>query len=151
MNLVSHLLTLVADNEFGVLTRITALIRREGWNIRGLSVAEMPGGLTSRLTLSLQCPENSTAAVADRLSRLNCVRSAEACSERTHAIAELALFSCTDGESAEAAGCFEVKNGVYGYCGAREEIDALVEKLAPAEMARSGEVAVRFGEEKAGE
>ena len=36
----SHILMMNVDNEFGVLTRITALIRRAGLNIKGLSVAE---------------------------------------------------------------------------------------------------------------
>ncbi len=106
MNLTPHLLMLEVDNEFGVLTRITAQIRREGWNIPGLSVAKLPGGLTARLTLSLLCPQSSAAAVTDRLARLNCVRSITSCTKGTHAIAELALFCCDDGERAAKEGCF---------------------------------------------
>lgn len=143
MNFTPHLLMLEVDNEFGVLTRITAQIRREGWNIPGLSVAKLPDGLTARLTLSLLCPQSSAAAVTDRLSRLNCVRSITSCTKSTHAIAELALFCCDDGEKAAKEGCFEVSTGVYGFCGPKDEIDGLIERLAPKEVSRSGEIAVR--------
>ncbi len=143
MHLTHHLLTLEVDNEFGVLTRISAQIRREGWNIPGLSVAELPGGLTARLTLSLLCPQSSAAAVTGRLSRLNCVRSIEYCTDSTHSIAELALFACDDGDEALKAGCSEVSGGVYRFCGKKDEIDSLIERLSPRGLSRSGEIAVK--------
>ncbi|MGI6192954.1 MAG: hypothetical protein ACOYI3_05280 [Christensenellales bacterium] len=143
MNLTHHLLTLEVDNEFGVLTRITAQIRREGWNITGLSVAEVPDGLTAKVTLSLLCPQSSAAAVTDRLNRLNCVHSVVSCTKGTHAIAELALFRLDDEALAREAGCFLVEPGVWGFRGTKEEIDGLIRRLAPLEVARSGEIALK--------
>ncbi|MGI6151317.1 MAG: hypothetical protein ACOYIR_05140 [Christensenellales bacterium] len=143
MNLTPHLLTLEVDNEFGVLTRITAVIRREGFNISGLSVAELPGGLTARVTLSLLCALSSAAAVIDRLKRLNCVHSIASCTRETHAIAELALFRWDDDKMAKEEGCFLIAPGVYGFCGTKEEIDGLIERLSPKEVSRSGEIALR--------
>ncbi|MDL2232683.1 acetolactate synthase small subunit [Ruminococcaceae bacterium OttesenSCG-928-L11] len=70
----SHVFTLMVDNEFGVLTRITALIRRAGWNIRSLAVAETAVPEISRLTICLECRHHSFETVLERLGRQSCVR-----------------------------------------------------------------------------
>lgn len=65
---------LTVDNEFGVLTRVTALIRREGWNIKSLSVDETERSDISRMTIDLECAEHTAEQVIKRLSRLASVR-----------------------------------------------------------------------------
>ena len=70
----AHILTLTVDNEFGVLTRITAQIRREGWNIKSLAAEETADRSISRITLALQCFDSTLPSVVSRLSRLACVR-----------------------------------------------------------------------------
>ena len=84
--------TLLVDNEFGVLTRITALIRRAGWNIRSLSVAETKTTEGSRLTICLECRHYTLEQVLDRLSRLDCVRKILPYSKETQVARELALL-----------------------------------------------------------
>ncbi|MDR2932490.1 MAG: acetolactate synthase small subunit [Oscillospiraceae bacterium] len=70
----SQVFTLMVDNEFGVLTRITALIRRAGWNIRSLAVAQTALPEISRLTICLECRHHSFESVLDKLGRQSCVR-----------------------------------------------------------------------------
>jgi acetolactate synthase I/III small subunit len=90
-------LTLMVDNEFGVLTRITALVRREGWNIKSLAVAETLNPAVSRLTLCVECLDNSLPNVLQRLGRLNCVRDITVFTTQTHLGRELVLVrvSCS--------------------------------------------------------
>ncbi|MDL2257620.1 acetolactate synthase small subunit [Eubacteriales bacterium OttesenSCG-928-K08] len=87
----AHILTLMVDNEFGVLTRITAQIRREGWNIKSLAVAECMEPSVSRITLSLECFDTTLPNVVHRLSRLACVRSVTPCDDSIHLSRELAI------------------------------------------------------------
>lgn len=99
-----HILTLLVDNEFGVLTRITALIRREGWNIKSLAVSETINHGTSRLTISLECLDSALPAVLTRLDRFDCVHSVTAFSQATHICRELAVLqTCAERESVMSA------------------------------------------------
>lgn len=92
-----HILTMLVDNEFGVLTRITALIRREGWNIKSLAVSETINHDTSRLTISLECLDSSLPQVLARLDRFDCVHSVTAYSDETHICRELVVLqTCAD-------------------------------------------------------
>ena len=88
---VAHILTLMVDNEFGVLTRITAQIRREGWNIKSLAVAETIDPAISRITLALECYDTTLPEVMHRLSRLACVRSVTAYSPDQYVCRELCI------------------------------------------------------------
>ncbi|GEM_PF-1110738 len=88
----SSVFTLLVDNEFGVLTRITALIRRAGWNIRSLAVAETKATETSRLTICLERRHNTVEQVLERLNRLDCVREILPYSKETQVARELALL-----------------------------------------------------------
>lgn len=90
--------TLMVDNEFGVLTRITALIRRAGWNIRSLSVGETAVPEISRLTVCLECRHHSLETVLERLRKQSCVREVRLYSPETQVARELAIlrFSLED-------------------------------------------------------
>lgn len=70
----SDVITLLVDNEFGVLTRVTALLRREGWNIRSLAVAETDDPDVSRLTVSLYRRHTALRQIIERLERQTSVR-----------------------------------------------------------------------------
>ncbi len=87
----AHILTLMVDNEFGVLTRITAQIRREGWNIKSLAVAESIDPAISRITLALECFDATLPTVLHRLSKLACVRSVTAYDPEKYACRELVV------------------------------------------------------------
>ena len=101
---VAHILTLMVDNEFGVLTRITAQIRREGWNIKSLAVAETLDPAISRITLALECYDTTLPEVMHRLSRLACVRSVTAYSPDQYVCRELCIARVSsEGEAVQQA------------------------------------------------
>lgn len=87
--------TLMVDNEFGVLTRITALIRRAGWNIRSLSVAETELSEISRLTICIECKNNTLEYVREKLIRQSCVREISLFSPGRDVAQELAIVRVT--------------------------------------------------------
>lgn len=68
---------LTVDNEFGVLTRITALVRREGFNILSLAVAVTENPEVSRMVMAVECVDGAFDRVLGRLRRLGCVRRAD--------------------------------------------------------------------------
>lgn len=144
----SHLLTLVVDNEFGVLTRITSTIRREGWNIKSLSVAETADHTLSRLTLSLECFDATVGSVLQRLGRLDCVHEICACTEETHLLRELALLRLPKEELSRAKelGGLPAGPGVYEFSGTPAQLDAVICALSPLEVTRTGVVAVNRSE-----
>ncbi len=139
-------LTLMVDNEFGVLTRITALVRREGWNIKSLAVAETENPAVSSLTLSVECVASTFAHVTARLGRLACVRALSVYTPATHTGRELLLarVACDAAALAQAAqrlGARMLPGGVLEAAGAPGEIDALLTELralGPVDAARSG-------------
>jgi acetolactate synthase-1/3 small subunit len=89
--------TLMVDNEFGVLTRITALIRRAGWNIRSLAVAETAVSAVSRLTICLECRNTTLEQVLHKLGRLDCVREVSIFEPENQVQQELALLRIEPG------------------------------------------------------
>lgn len=68
---------MMVDNEFGVLTRITALVRREGFNIKSLAVSVTENPEVSRMLIAVECVDSALSKVLERLSRLDCVREAK--------------------------------------------------------------------------
>lgn len=144
-------LILLVDNEFGVLTRVTALVRREGWNIKSLVVAETMNPAVSRLTISVECVDSTLPNVLDRLGRLACVRSISAWAADTHFGRELVMVTVGGSGAVQAAGVaqsagariLEASQGALTleFSGAPEQADSLLAALKPfgiVNVARSG-------------
>lgn len=71
----NNTLSLLVENEFGALTRVTSLIRRRGYNIASLVVAETIDPSISRITLMLQCEEERLPQIVEQLRKsVNVVR-----------------------------------------------------------------------------
>ena len=149
----SHILMMNVDNEFGVLTRITALIRRAGLNIKGLSVAETLSPSVSRLTVNVETQGFEMSEVAGRIRRLNCVRELVICGEGNTLQQEMALIRCRresplcqgrellweDGETA----CFQLS-------APPAQLDRFVAENAGQilDVSRSGAVTIAIGKEE---
>jgi acetolactate synthase I/III small subunit len=145
-------LILMVDNEFGVLTRVTALVRREGWNIKSLVVAETMNPAISRLTISVECIDSTLPRVLDRLGHLACVGSITAYSEESHISRELVMITmgCECRElaikAAEAIGAHVIPTAAcecvtFEFTGSPEHAVNLIAALKPygiQNIARSG-------------
>lgn len=145
-------LILLVDNEFGVLTRVTANIRREGWNIKSLVVAETIKTTEQRLTISVECEDGMLPQVLERIGKLSCVRSIAVYSDETHFARELMLVTmgCEHVEwamqAAEAIGAQVIDRCECGcltleFTGTYEQAESLLAALKPygiSNVARSG-------------
>lgn len=63
-------LSMLVENEFGALTRITSLIRRRGYNITSLVVAETMDETISSITLMLQCDMEKLSQIIEQLRKI---------------------------------------------------------------------------------
>lgn len=152
-NTIFPILTLLVDNEFGVLVRVSSQIRREGWNIKSLAVAETTDPAVSRLTLSLECFAATLQGVLHKLARLQCVRNVSYYDPARDACREMALLRVPEENwaaaepVAAAAGARLLSQG-GGYrmlelCAEPEELTRRIAALgavAAVEAARTGAV-----------
>jgi len=65
---------LLVDNEFGVLSRITGLLRQQGYNIKCLAVETTEKPEISQMLISVEYNAATLQLVISRLNKLNCVK-----------------------------------------------------------------------------
>lgn len=70
MNEKKHLLSILVDNEPGVLSRITGLFSGRGYNIESLSVAETVDPKVSRITMVTKGSPNIIEQIQKQLNKL---------------------------------------------------------------------------------
>lgn len=160
-----NVLSLLVENEFGVLTRITALIRRRGYNISALAVAETMDPAFSRITLTLQCEPKSLPQIVEQLRKLVCVVYVEICQDDGFMSRELVMVRVRATnqlhEVAEIADQFQARL-IEGNCETLtlelsdipQKTHALIDALAPLgieSIARTGIVALERSEMPTGE
>ena len=62
-----HILSVLVDNEPGVLSKVSGLLSARGFNIESLSVCSTDVSDLSRMTIVLQCPDRQMAQVRHQL------------------------------------------------------------------------------------
>ena len=155
-----HILSILVENKPGVLTRITGLFARRGFNIDTLAVGPTDDERFSRITLTLDGAKHSIDQVTKQLHKLvNVLKIRDLEPEETLA-RELALFKVSaDGASrAEIMQICEVfrakvvdlgrRSLVVEVTGTYDKIEAFERMVRPfglVEMARTGEIAIARG------
>lgn len=155
-----HVLSILVENKPGVLSRITGLFARRGFNIDTLAVGPTEDEAISRITLTLDGAVHSIDQVTKQLHKLvNVLKIRDLEPDETLA-RELALFKV----AAEGPGRAEVmqicevfrarivdlgrRTVVAEITGTQEKIEAferLVRPFGLVEMARTGEIAISRG------
>ena len=155
-------ISVLVDNEAGVLARVIGLFSGRGYNIDSLTVAPVDQDLSrSRITIVTRGTELVIEQIKAQLGRLVPIHKvADLSAEGPHVARELALVKVTGkGESrVEAlriADAFRAKivdttieSFVFELTGATEKIDAFLELMRPlglAEISRSGVAAIARG------
>jgi len=150
----------------GVLTRVTSLIRRRGFNIESLTVGhtERPG--VSRMTIVMDSDEREVPRIEANLYKLVNVISVENVSPKAVVFRDLAMIKVAATESSRGAimqlvDVFRARvvdvspeSLIIESTGTEDKIDGLVEMLKPygvLEMARTGRVAMSRGTRKEAE
>lgn len=106
-----YVLSILVDNHAGVLSRVSGLFSRRGYNIDSLSVGETESSDISRITVVVICDESSIGQIIKQVEKLVDVRRVVNMSERRSVYRELSLIkvNCnakTRGEIVSIAGIY---------------------------------------------
>ena len=157
-----HTISVIVDNEAGVLARVTGLFSGRGYNIESLTVAEVDHtGERSRITVVTSGTRMVIEQIKAQLDRLVPVHKvADLTIDGAHVVRDMALVKVTGTgekrvEALRLADTFRaravdasVNSFIFELTGSAEKIDAFVELMADlglVEVARTGAVALSRG------
>ena len=155
-----HTISVLVENEFGVLSRVAGLFSGRGFNIESLSVAETMDPTVSRITLVTRGDDQVLEQIEKQLNKLINVIKVIDFTETEHVERELVLIKVvaderTRGELINIVDIFRAKiidvsrrSYVVEITGAEEKVNALIELLKPIgikEIVRTGKVAMFRG------
>ena len=161
-----HTISILVENEFGVLARVSGLFSGRGFNIESLSVAETMDPTVSRITLVTRGDDRVLGQVEKQLNKLINVIKVIDFTATPHVERELVLIKVqvddrTRGEVANIIDIFRGKiidvsesqeaskpSESQKVTGAEDKIEALIELLKPIgilEIVRTGRVAMFRG------
>lgn len=153
-------LSILVDNESGVLTRVSGLISRRGFNINSLAVGETERRDVSRITIIVTCDARALDQIVYQLKKLVCVRQIEILAPSEAVCRELLLVKVKTGSDTRAdviqiANIFRARIIDMSLCsltleitGESDKTTALIEMLAEygvMEICRTGAVALNRG------
>ena len=148
------------DNQFGVLTRVTSMFTRRGFNIDALTVGETESPAYSRITISLSGDGYAREQLINQLRKLFNVKKVEVleedCIQRELMLIKVRNDSATRSDILAAVNVYRAKVIDYsmdGMCieitGDPSKIDAFIKLMIPfgvLEMCRTGIVALERGD-----
>jgi acetolactate synthase-1/3 small subunit len=152
-----HILSVLVENRFGVLTRVAGLFARRGFNITSLAVGPTEDERFSRMTIVVDAESTPLEQVTKQLNKLiPVIKIAEIAAgegvERELMIVTVKATSEFRSQVTELAAIFDAKIIDVGFealsleaSGAPETLDAMVDLLRPfgiVEAQRTGRVAL---------
>jgi len=152
-----HTITILVENEFGVLTRVAGLFSARGYNIESLSVAPTRDETVSRMTLVTHGDERIIEQIKKQLNKLIPVIKTEDISHIVHLEREMLMLKTQVSESitrlAESfrAKPVDVESSDYmifeltGTADKLNEFLAAVDAAMVIEITRTGPVGMRRG------
>jgi acetolactate synthase-1/3 small subunit len=155
-----HTISVLVENEFGVLARVAGLFSGRGFNIESLSVAETMDPTVSRITLVTRGDDQVLEQIEKQLNKLICVIKVIDFVGTEHVERELVLIKVnaderTRGELVNIVDIFRAKivdvsrrTYIVEVTGTEDKVNALIELLKPIgikEIVRTGKVAMFRG------
>jgi acetolactate synthase-1/3 small subunit len=152
-----HILSVLVENKFGVLTRVAGLFARRGFNIYSLAVGPTEDERFSRMTIVVDAESAPIEQVTKQLNKLipviKIVELAPADAvERELMLVTVKATAEARSQITELASIFEAKIDDVGYdaltivvAGPPEKLDAMTDLLQPfgiVELQRTGRVAL---------
>ena len=155
-----HTISVLVENEFGVLSRVAGLFSGRGFNIESLCVAETTDPTTSRMTIVTRGNEQIIEQIEKQLNKLiNVIKvvdnKADESVERELVLIKVAAEDNTRSDVLRVADIFKGK--IVDVCsttytieatGNQKKIEALIELLRPLgvkEIVRTGKIAIGRG------
>ena len=155
-----HTISVLVENEFGVLARVAGLFSGRGFNIESLSVAETLDPTVSRITLVTRGDDQVLEQIEKQLNKLiNVIRVTDFAEtehvERELVLVKVAVGEKTRGELMSIVEIFRAKiidvaseSCIVEITGTEDKVSKLVELLKPLgvlEIVRTGKVAMFRG------
>ncbi len=156
-----HVISVLADNESGVLSRITGLFSRRGYNIDSLSVGETHDPSLSRMTIVATGDDHTLEQIKKQLLKLVDVKEVVSLNPSSSVYRELMLLKVKTNADTRAAICgivdiFRAKiidvaalSVTIEITGDESKTKAFVDLMRPygiEELVRTGLTALRRGE-----
>ena len=154
-------LSILVENHSGVLTRVTNLFARRGFNIESLAVGTTQDSNVSRITVSLECESDQMIQLVKHLHKLPVVLRVKHLPADTHFSREL-VFIKVGCDEVSRTSIIQIVNVFRGHVvdvskntttieisGQNDKIQALMEILRPygiIELVRTGRIAIERGE-----
>ncbi len=152
-----HTLSVLVENQSGVLARIAGLFSGRGFNIASLSVGETIDPEVSRMTIVVETNSHTLEQVVKQLQKQVVVIEVEDFADRAFVSSELLLIKL-EAEPAERSELLEISDIFRGrvvdishtsltlrFVGSEETVEDIIELLRPygiQEIARTGSVAL---------
>lgn len=158
--MTKYVFGILVANRFGVLTRVSSMFTRRGFNIDTLTVGETQSSEFSRITISMMGDEYSKTQIIKQLGKLHDVKQVEVMERDETVTRELLLIkikndSATRQDVLSAVDVFRSKIVDYSpdalcieITGESSKINAFIELVKPygiMEMCRTGLVALERG------
>ena len=158
--MTKYVFGILVANRFGVLTRVSSMFTRRGFNIDTLTVGETQSPEFSRITISMVGDEYSKTQILKQLGKLHDVKQVEVMERDETVTRELLLIkikndSATRQDVLSAVDVFRSKIVDYSpdalcieITGESSKINAFIELVKPygiMEMCRTGLVALERG------
>jgi len=155
-----HTISVLVENEFGVLSRVAGLFSGRGFNIESLSVAETLDPTVSRITLVTTGDDAVLEQITKQLNKLVSIIRVSDFKDTEHVERELVLIKVTADERtrAELMNIVSIFRGkvidvspqtyIVEITGGQDKIDAILQLLRPlgiVEIVRTGRVAIFRG------
>ena len=156
-----HTLAILVDNEAGVLSQVTRLFSRKGYNIESIAVGPTEAENTSRMTIEIMATRPATELLCNQLRKLFpvhsvCILSDEAIRRELAFIKVAASTAEARSEVVQIANIFRANIidvstrsmtlTVIGEESKVEAIHRLLQKCTVLEMVRAGIVALERGD-----
>src|SRR3989337_3507463 len=153
-----HIVSVLVDNEFGVLSRVAGLFSGRGFNIESLCVPETIDPKVSRMTIVTTGDDQIIEQITKHLNKLINVIKVSDLTAEDHIERELAMIKVNVGEKdrAEILSIIDIfrakvvdvspKTYTIEMTGDAEKVNAITELLRPfgiKEIVRTGKVADR--------
>ena len=156
-----YTLSVLVENTAGVLSRISGLFARRGYNIDSLAVGETDTPELSRMTIIVKCDDQALIQITEQLKKLVCVKTVKILSPESSVISEFFLVKVkanlqNRSEIIQVASIFRAKiidvtpkTMTLEITGEGDKTSALLELLRDfgiLEVVRTGSIALERGE-----
>ena len=157
---MKHVLSVLVENQFGVLSKVVGLFSRRGYNIDSLSVGETDNSSISRITIVVNCDENTLEQIQKQLYKIISVIKVELLESSKSVFRELILVK-VKAESSQVASINELVDifrakvidistatVTIELTGDEEKINAFMKLILPygiVELVRTGYTALKRG------